>query len=374
MSWLAPLAGLALLAAALADIFLTVLQSRGAGGFISRNLNAGLWRLACRCARTLPGGQARAFLSYVGPGLLVATVLGWMVLLTAGFALICWPALGTNIQASQGPTPTDFWAALYFSGFNLTTLGVGDFTPKTSFYRLLTVVEAGIGFSVLTLTLTYVMSLYSALLQRDSTALLIHQMSGRTGNPAMLLAHLGPGGAFGSARSEVLSVTTQLLSILEAHHAYPALHYFRRREPLFAMARVGLLALDTASLARTALDHERHAAFLRSAPLEALWGSGLRLLEGSRQIVPRRRPEQEGPDGLACSGDDEQRWRQRFEQALRQFQAAGLATTADPASGADRYVALRRQWDADLRSMAAYMALPWPEIAPHKADVTAAQG
>ena len=41
------------------------------------------------------------------------------------------PALGSAVQASSGPTDAGWATAFYFSGFNLTTLGVGDLSSKT---------------------------------------------------------------------------------------------------------------------------------------------------------------------------------------------------------------------------------------------------
>ena len=111
---------------------------------------------------------------------------------------------------------------------------------------------------------------------------------------------------------------------IEAHHSYPALHYFRRQETCFAMARIVLLVLDTASIARTALDGARFHSFVQSASIEALWGSGLRLLTGVRQIVPQRSAGADRQDRTGSSGDEE------------------------------------------LRGLAGYMAYAWSEIAPHE--------
>jgi Ion channel len=90
----------------------------------------------------------------MGPTLLIITVAVWILLLLLGFALIAWPALG-KIQMEMGETPTDFITAIYYSGYSLATLGTGDITPQTSTYRLLMVLETILGFSTLTMTLTY---------------------------------------------------------------------------------------------------------------------------------------------------------------------------------------------------------------------------
>ena len=101
-------------------------------------------------------------LTFAGPTLLVVILLTWLLLLWIGFALITWPALGNSIQKSSGTTPTGFAAALYYSGFTLATLGYGEIVPQTGVFRVIAVVESLIEFTVLTLSLTYLFSVYSA--------------------------------------------------------------------------------------------------------------------------------------------------------------------------------------------------------------------
>lgn len=365
--WLAPLSGLILVLAALVDVFLTVLYARSGVGLVSHRLNKSVWRLARHVVAPLPERRASTLLTFVGPSLLVLTALMWSILLTAGFALIVWPGLGTGVQASQGSTPTDFWTAFYYSGFNLTTLGVGDLVPKSPFDRTLAVLEAGLGFFFFTLTLTYFMSVYGALIRRSTLALQLDHMSGCTGDAAELLARLGASGDFGAARTETMLIAQEVLFLREAHHSYPVLHYFRRREPAFATARVALVVLDAASLARTVLDGGRHRSFTRSAALEALWGSGMRLLTGTRDFVPRSPDMRDHGSGPPDGGTDEHRWRRRFAEAARRLHAEGIATTGTSEADANEYVALRMLWDGEVRGLAAFMAHSWTEIAPHEA-------
>ena len=361
--WLLNLGGVSLVLLTVTDIFLTVLHARGGAGILSPALSTSVWGVFRRSAQLLPQRYSSAILSFAGPSLLVATVLTWALLLAVGFAFIIWPGLGTGVTASQGPTPTDFWTALYYSGYSLTTLGIGDLAPKTSFYRLLTILEAGIGFSVFTLTLTYFMSVYGVLTRRNTLATLLDQMSGGSGDAAELLARLGPNGDFSPSRSDVTHVANEVLALLEAHHAYPVLHYFRRESPSYAMARVALVALDTASLARSALDDEHHRTFVWSAATEALWGSGMKLLSGTQSFVPR--------EGHVAN--DEFSWRARFSSAVQRLQEAGISIAPDAAQGGvERYLALRGLWDGDVRGLAAAMEHNWTEIAPHEVRLSSA--
>lgn len=127
-----------------------------------------------------------------------------------------------------GSTPTDFVTAIYYSGYTLTTLGTGELTPQTSTYRLIMILEAVLGFSVLTMTLTYFESVYSHPIERNTFALSLHHRTARTADAAELLASIGSSEDFDSSvRQDISNMAQKLLNILESHHSYPTLGYFR---------------------------------------------------------------------------------------------------------------------------------------------------
>ena len=357
------LLGAALVLVALSDIFLTVLYARSGAGLLSDRLHKGLWRLFRGAARSFPRFKNR-LLAYAGPLLLVVTALFWIALLLLGFSLIIWPALGSEIRAGSGPTPTDFAAALYYTGYSLTTLGNGDLVPHTSFYRLLTVFEAAVGFSVLTLALTFFTSVYSALVRRNTFALGLHHRALGTADAAVLLTRLAPGGDFSSARSEVSKMADELLNLYESHHFYPVLHYFRFEGEAYSLARITLLTLDTATLVRSALDERAYRPFVRSAAVAALWGGGTQLLEGvSAMSLP-----EPGPGKVEeLAAESEQLWRAHYLRATETLRAEGIAVTHDLKAGADSYVALRREWGEYVAAFADYMAYDWDEVARQEA-------
>lgn len=348
--------GAALVLLALADVFLTVLHPRADAGIVSPRLNRATWTLFRAASR--PFRRRREFiLCYAGPLLLATTVIVWVVMLVVGFALIYWPALGREIMEA-GDTPRDIATALYFSGSSLTTLGFGDVLPQTPAYRLLAVAEAGIGFSVVTLSLTYFLSIYSALVRRNAFALELDFASGCSGDAAELLLRMTGGEGMSQAKGEFATMGRELLYLLQTHHSFPAIHYFRRREAAYATARVALLTLDAASLVRSALDHQRHDAFIRSSAIEVLWGGGLQLVrETAGDVLPAEVIAAEDHPHAAA-------WRRRYAAAHRRLAAAGVAVEPDPEEGAERYVALRGQWDGFVRSFASYMAYDWWKIDP----------
>lgn len=133
------------------------------------------------------------------------------------------PALGTAIRAWSGPTDASWATALHYSGFNLTTLGVGDVTAKTSLYRLLMVTEAAIGFASFSMVITYFLSVYSSLTGRNAFGQGLHHQAGRTGHAAILLARKADGGDLSGARRHFPSEAEFIRQTHQTHRFYPVL-------------------------------------------------------------------------------------------------------------------------------------------------------
>lgn len=353
--------GIGLILTAFIDVYLTVLYPRTGKSVISLQLCKATWELFRQMSRwPIVGGKN--LLSYCGPTLLVLTATLWVLTLAIGFALLMWPALGTGIQASEGKTPTDFATALYYSGFALTTLGVGDLVPKTALWRLVTVLEAAAGFSIITVSLTYLLSVYGALTQRNTFALSLHHRSGGKAIAADLLVRLKGYGKFEPAMQEISGIARDLLRLLESHHAYPILHYFRFKDPRYALARMALISLDLATLIKTALHPQRYQPLIESSAVTELESGGLDMLFqladsflDSAQLAPPQ-PKSE--------------WRSWYFRSVKLLQQHGIETVLDIEAGADAYVTRRARWSGTVQSFASYMEHKWFDIAPSESETT----
>lgn len=356
MDWLLRLLGILCVGLAVVDVYLTVLFPRSGVGLLSSRLHTAWWRIL----RLIAGGSTflrRNLLPHAGPLLLMMDMLVWSSLLLGGFALIVWPELGSGIQSSgKEPTPQDFGAALYYAGYSLTTLGTGDLVPTTGTMRLLMVAQAGLGFSVLTLSLTYFMSVYSALARRNRFALsLHHQASG--GDAIRLLSGLMQGSDSATQR-EFSDINTNLNDLYESHHLYSIVHYFYLPEAHYSMARMLFLSLDSVSLVCTALDSQEFQRLTRTASVEGVWRSGRHILEDlSQSFLPTSWRTD-------TSADDEERmaWKSHYQHAVETLQQSGMKTTPDVEAGWQRYQELRAQWNGLTHSFCEYMAHDWQDI------------
>lgn len=338
MDVLIQIAGALVVLVTMVDVFLTVLLG-GTTSLITSPMNRAVWRIFRWLARVLPAQRGK-ILPFAGPTLVLLTVVMWVTLLAVGFALVFMPALGEQISSSTDQTETGFWPAMYYSAMSLSTLGIGDFAATTTFYRLLTTLEAIIGFSMLTASLTYLMSIYSALISYNGFALGLHYASDETGNATNIIARLGPGGDFSSAETSLSAYASTLAQVHEAHQTYEVLRYFRLEEIAYGMPRTLLMVMDLTSLLGTAIDQQAYRTTTRSISIAQLHGLGLRMLDSLASHVAPHAAETGGEQ----SAPTEDAWRAHFRTALGTFADEGIRIPDERAAAEDAYVALRREW------------------------------
>jgi hypothetical protein len=84
-------------------------------------------------------------------------------------------SIARSVQISVVPIvgqyATDFVTALLVAGNSLSIVGGGDYAPHTTGTRLLFLFNSLIGASVLSLVLSYLVQVYSALRERNALAL-----------------------------------------------------------------------------------------------------------------------------------------------------------------------------------------------------------
>lgn len=351
MHWVEAIAGTALMALVLADVFLTVLYARAGTGIISDRLARGVW-LALR--KVSPRGSRRP-LSFCGPIIVVGLLLTWSILLALGAALIVHTLLGTSVTNSNQETPTDFVTALYVAGSSLSIVGGGNFGPQSAGAKLLFLLNSVIGTSVISLTITYLMQIYGALRSRNSLCLKIHALSGETGDAADLLAHLLAKNQLSAGYNNLSELAAELTNAKEAHHFYPILFYFRFPEPFYAVSRSWLVALDAVSLIRTALPGD--ADWLKqSGAVVQMWSSALLLLATLKDVFLSEETTAEVHEG------ERQLWAGRFDHARQRLQDAGVAVSDDLAHSREAYIEYRGRWDGLVHLVGNAMAYDPGEI------------
>jgi hypothetical protein len=180
----------------------------------------GLWSCIARGMRS--AGRRETYLSFYGPLSLLVLLAAWAASLVAGFAVVQW-GLGTRLHSVSGPaTPID---DLYMSATTFFTLGLGDVTPVGAAARVVTAVEAGIGFGFLAMVIGYLPVVYQAFSRREVTITLLDARAGSPPSAVVLLERH----ASDHAALERLLYEWEHWSaeFLESHISYPVVAYFR---------------------------------------------------------------------------------------------------------------------------------------------------
>ena len=341
--------GAAIVVLTLLDVFFTILFPASGHGPVRKPLAWAVWCVFHSIGTMTSGQRRRNLLSYSGPVLFTVTFAAWMVLLVIGWAMIYQPAIGTAITASAETTNSSWALAIYYSGFDFTTLGVGDVSPKTGLYRLLTMTEASVGFAFFSMVITYFLSVYSQLTNRNAFAQGLHYLTGQTGEAAELLARLADGPDLARAQQHLSAKAEFLRQTYQTHRFYPILRYFHYREAYYALPRILLIALDTATLVRSGLDSEHYVRLLNSPPLDDLFEAAMCLM---RELSGGAPPQKVGPAQAEA-------WRQHYQAAVARLSRAGVTIRGDADMAAEEYIALRARWDQPLRKVAEFMLYEW---------------
>lgn len=165
------IAGLAVIAVGLIDMFQTLLHPRGKGS-VSNAVISAFWAFSRGLGHRLGSG--------IGPAGMITAVLVWVVLQGLGWSLIYFPHVPQGFSYSSGINPTaqpDFVEALYISFVTLATLGFGDVVPAESWIRMVAPWEALTGFALLTAALTWFVQIYPPLTRRRSLAMNLNTLS-----------------------------------------------------------------------------------------------------------------------------------------------------------------------------------------------------
>ncbi|SFK85293.1 potassium channel family protein [Streptomyces pini] len=235
-------AGCALVILALADAVVTALSMVTVTGPVSGRVARAVWRTSLALnART---GRGSAFLKWSGTCTLLATFTTWAVLLWTGWWLV-FSADVASVVASRTAVPADGWDRVYFTGYTVFTLGIGDYVPDTAWAQVATAVASLSGLFLVMLSLTYLVQVVQAVVHKRVLAQQIHSL----GRDAFGIIAAGwTGSGFSSMfNQQLVSLTEPLLRLGEQHLAYPVVHYFHSPRRSKAPARA-LAALDDALL------------------------------------------------------------------------------------------------------------------------------
>ncbi|MCA1642804.1 MAG: potassium channel family protein [Acidobacteria bacterium] len=353
------ISGVLLLLLVGADVYLTILDDRPRVGPLGDTLNRSAWRVGITIARRVSRTRRHRILNLIGPLLLPSLIVVYLVFLTFGFGLIYYPRIPALFRVSENFGEPSFWDAIYFSGMTLTTAGFGDITPQTRAMRILAVSESAAGVSLISMTVTYLLTVYSALRQKRAVALSFYHQAGEGANVAGFVAHHFVIDKFVGLEGVLRTAARDLQALLESHIEHPILHYFHTVEVYKSLPRVLFIGLETCAVIRSCIDEEAYPELCRHPEVRTLEASARHVLG---EFVRSLSLDADKRKSSAAKFEESRRWEARFVQTLRQLGEAGIATKRDREAGWEEYRANREEWEEPLYRFARHLGYDWDEV------------
>jgi len=341
MHILAAVIGVLLVAIVLRDAFETIIlprrvSSRMRVSKIFFQLSWKPWAAAAR--RMRPSDWRETFLSTYGPLSMLVLFVLWGAILVTGFGALLWAA-GFDAQISGS-------AHLYVSGTTFTTLGIGDFTPKTDLARFLTVVEAGTGFGFLAILVSYLPVLYQSFSRREIAISMLDEWAGSPPSAGDLFRRATEAGEMAELLPLMASWEQWTAELLESHLSYQVLSYFRSQHENQSWVAALTAIMDFASLWQAAKPKGK------SWQARRVYAIGRHALGDLSQVL-RAAPQFDAPDRLSKA---------ELTALHEAVQEAGLDT--DMPTFTERLKALRKGYEPYAAALSHELLMDLPPWMP----------
>jgi hypothetical protein len=233
-------AGVLVLVVTGVDVVWTVLAAGSGAGPLTARLSTLAWRIALVFGRR-PDGPRHALLGVFGLAVVVGMLLSWVGVAAGAWWLISASGEGAVRVAASG-APADLLERGFFVGYNLVTLGSTTYTAGNGLWQLLPVAIGASGLVFLTLGISYLVPVASAVSERRQLAQYVMSL-GRS--PEQMLTAAWRDGDFGALEQHLVALLPMVHLANERHLTYPALAYLHgTREQ--ASSSVSVVVLDDA--------------------------------------------------------------------------------------------------------------------------------
>jgi Ion channel len=328
------LAGVILVLVPLWDAFETVVLPRTVRRKyrLTRVIVLGSWAI-WRSILYRPSGRRESVLAFFGPSVLILLVLIWAVSMILGFGLIF-----LGLQTTSGLD-----TAIYFSGSNFFTLGLGDVIPKANAGRGLVLAEAGTGFGFLAIVIGYLPIFYQSFSRRE---IAISLLDSRAGSPPTALELIRRNGR--QVTDQLVAWENWAAELLESHPSYPILALFRSQHDKQSWLASLTVILDTSALAMTGIEgiSDRQARFTYAIARHALVDLTQIFYSEPRSPVPDRLDHED------------------FQRIAAMLHAAGLPLTKEIKAAEGELAILRRGYEPFANALGERLLLSLPPWIP----------
>ncbi len=168
------LAGALLVVFVFYDFLRTTISMAGLGPLTFR-ITYGLWRLACRWVPLLERRFGAGMRNMIGPSILTAIALNWIILHLAGYVAMF--AAGRSLAKADTGAAATLLETVAFVGASISTLGASIVEPTNGWWDNLSMVAAVNGMVVLTLSVSFILTILQITTAARTFALRVHTLT-----------------------------------------------------------------------------------------------------------------------------------------------------------------------------------------------------
>ncbi|MDX1543379.1 MAG: potassium channel family protein [Christiangramia sp.] len=242
------------------DIIQTTLSMQG-GGWITSRFSHGFWTIFLR----LSGRDGKKkILSHTGYILLISIVLIWVFLLWSSFVLL----LASDHDSVINSTTREaayLLEKIYYAGFTISTLGVGDYIPSLGSWRIISAIYSFTGLILLTMSVTYFIPVLSAIIEQRKLGI---RLSNLGNSPEEILINSWNGKDFTEFTGKIDDLSESLVHHSQNHRAYPVIHYFHNWKEKNAVILQLARLHEALYLLKYEIDKEKRPNEMDLKPLE----------------------------------------------------------------------------------------------------------
>jgi len=245
------IAGVAVVLLIASDLFMSVIVPRPTYAWRpSAVISRSGWRAVGTIGLQMKNEERREMLYGVyAPLLLVSLLLFWVLAMVLGFGLIFYA-----LRGELKPVPDTYWAAVYYAGTSLFTLGYGDIVAEHGLARAISLGAAGLGLGTFAIVTAFLFAIFAAFQRREVFILTMRERTGAPPSGVDFLERHVELGMLDDLSGTFRRAEEWMADLLETHLAYPVLSYFRSTHDFQSWVGTIGAFLDAATLVVTTVD------------------------------------------------------------------------------------------------------------------------
>jgi hypothetical protein len=269
------------------------------------------------------------------------------------------PRLATDFKVDDAAHANQIFQAYYFSGVTFLTIGYGDILPVSNATRMIALIEGAAGLAIISLAITYLLTVYSALERKRTVALKFYHQARQGADISGFVSSHFARGRFHSLTESLREATRDLQELLESHLEHPVIHYFHPPEVYKGLPRALFVVLETVAILNAHLDEEEYVE-AGDHPDVLIAGDNARYVLA--ELVTSLNLQTSATESFEPEAETVRRRRKSFNRAMKHLQNTKIKTRGDIERAFEEYSEDRADWERQLFRFAEFLGYDWDEV------------